>query len=149
VTDQPTAPDAGNARHCFVCGPDNPLGMQIAFRIEAGICRGEFTPPEHLCGFDGVTHGGVLFSLLDDVMANRLFLQGEPAYTGKCEVRYRQPAAIGERLLLEGELMSRKGRVAQLRGRVSRARDAAVVAEATATFFVLPPGQAAAPAPSG
>ncbi|MEE4184960.1 MAG: PaaI family thioesterase [Gammaproteobacteria bacterium] len=131
---------ADNARHCFVCGPDNPLGMRIAFRIENGVCRGEFTPPAHLCGFDGVTHGGVLFSLLDDVMANWLFLQGEPAYTGKCEIRYRQPAAIGERLLLEGELLSRKGRVAQLRGTLTRARDAAVVAEATATFFVQSAG---------
>jgi acyl-coenzyme A thioesterase PaaI-like protein len=114
--------------------------MRIAFRIENGVCRGEFTPPAHLCGFDGVTHGGVLFSLLDDVMANWLFLQGEPAYTGKCEIRYRQPAAIGERLLLEGELLSRKGRVAQLRGTLTRARDAAVVAEATATFFVQSAG---------
>jgi len=130
---------AENARHCFVCGPDNPHGMRIPFRIEDDVCRGEFTPPAHLCGFDGVTHGGVLFSLLDDVMANWLFLQGEPAYTGKCEIRYRQPAAIGERLLLEGRLISRKGRVAQLRGTVMRAGDAAVVAEAAATFFVQPP----------
>ncbi len=127
-----------NGSHCFVCGPENPRGMQIEFRIEDGKCRGEFTPPEYLCGFDGVTHGGILFSLLDDVMANWLYLQGESAYTGRCEIRYRQPAAIGDRLLLEGEQLGRKGRFAEMAGRILRADDNRVVAEATARFVVIP-----------
>jgi acyl-coenzyme A thioesterase PaaI-like protein len=126
------------ANHCFVCGPDNPAGMRIQFSLDNGVCRGEFTPPEHLCGFDGVTHGGILFSLLDDVMANWLFLQGEPAYTAKCEIRYREPAPTGSKLLLESELVSRKGRIANLTGRLLEPTERRVVAEATAVFVVDP-----------
>ena len=29
-------------------------------------------------GFQDTTHGGIIFSLLDDVMANWLFLKGKP-----------------------------------------------------------------------
>jgi len=127
-----------NGSNCFVCGQHNSHGMQISFRLQDNKCLAEYTPPEHFCGFDGVTHGGILFSLLDDVMANWLYLQGESAYTGKCEIRYREPAATGQRYLLEGEQLSRKGRTAKMAGRILNPDDNRVVAEATATFIVIP-----------
>jgi uncharacterized protein (TIGR00369 family) len=125
----------GNA--CFVCGPENPDGLQIQFRMEDGLCRAEFTPPERYAGYAGVTHGGIIFALLDDVMANWLYLQGERAYTGRSDIRFREPAPTGATLLLEGELIKRKGRLANLKGRVMAAETQLVVAEATATFIVI------------
>ena len=123
---------------CFVCGPNNPLGMQIKFRIEAGLCKAEYTPPPEYCGYTGVTHGGILFSLLDDVMANYLYLQGERAMTGNCEIKFRETAATGHLLLLEGEQLQRKRSLAKMRGRAIDAASGNVVAEATATFVVVP-----------
>jgi hypothetical protein len=55
---------------CFVCGPENNLGLKLVFRLEGDVCRSEFTPSDMHCGYDGVTHGGIIFSVLDDVMAN-------------------------------------------------------------------------------
>lgn len=126
-----------DANRCFVCGPDNPNGLQIHFRMDGELCRAQYTPTPDQCGYDDVVHGGILFSLLDDVMANWLFLQGERAYTAKCEIRYREPAMIGTRLLLEGELLSRKRRHAKLAGRVLHPDDHRVLAEAEATFIVI------------
>ncbi len=123
--------------NCFVCGPDNPHGLQISFRMDGDICRAEYTPPEHYCGFDGVTHGGILFSMLDDVMANWLYLQGDSAYTGKCEIRYREPAATGVTYRLEAEQLSRRGRTAKMSGRILHPEDGRVIAEAKATFVVM------------
>jgi uncharacterized protein (TIGR00369 family) len=123
---------------CFVCGQENEAGLQVVFRMEDDKCRAEYVPPDKYCGYDGVTHGGILFSLLDDVMANWLFLQGERAYTGKCEIRFREPAPTGKRILLEGEQISRKGQVAKLRGYARLAEDGRLLAEATATFMVIP-----------
>jgi acyl-coenzyme A thioesterase PaaI-like protein len=133
LTDNTTRTD-GN--HCFVCGPDNPAGLQVKFRLEGDVCRAEFTPATEHCGYSGVTHGGILFSLLDDVMANWLYLQGERAYTARCELRFREPAPTGEKLLFEGELVKRKGRTAIMRGKASLATNGNVVAEASATFMV-------------
>jgi acyl-coenzyme A thioesterase PaaI-like protein len=126
-----------DANHCFVCGPDNPAGLQVSFRLEEGLCKAEYTASEYQCGYDGVTHGGIIFSLLDDVMANWLFLRGERAYTGKCDIRYREPVATGTRMLLEGEQLSRKGRYARMAARLRHPDDGRVLAEAAATFVVM------------
>ena len=74
---------------CFVCGPDNPIGLKVVFDIEDGKCIGEFVPKKEHAGFRNITHGGILFSLLDDVMANFLWLQGERCFTARADIRYR------------------------------------------------------------
>ncbi len=121
---------------CFVCGPNNPIGLKVEFRLVGEVCHAEFTPgPEHM-GYDNVTHGGIQFSLLDDVMANCLWLQGIACFTGRADIRYRQQLPIGTPVRLEGECLRRKGRLAQMRGQILRIDDASVVAEATANFML-------------
>ena len=135
MTNQTTRID-GN--RCFVCGPDNPTGLRVEFRMEGDLCKAEFTPPDDYCGYEGVTHGGIVFSLIDDVMANWLYLQGERAHTARCELRFREPAPTGGKILLEGQLIRRKGRMAIMAGRAVLADSGKVVAEAMATFMVIP-----------
>lgn len=130
-------PDADG---CFVCGPANPIGLKIAFRLDGGVCRAEFTPQSVHQGYDGVTHGGIVFSVLDDVMANWLFLQGIRAYSAKSEIRYRDPLPVGTPLLLEGRLKKKKGRFVVLEGKAIRAEDGRAVAEAESTFHVVDEG---------
>ncbi len=125
-----------SANRCFVCGPGNPAGLNVRFHLDGDVCRAEFTPGEAHVGYDGVTHGGILFSLLDDVMANVVFLRGERCYTAKAEVRYRQPLPAGTPVRLEGRQQRRKGRLAMLEGRVMRADNGSVVAEATGSFMI-------------
>lgn len=129
-----------DANGCFVCGPDNPIGLKIAFRLEDGVCRAEFTPEPAHQGYDGVTHGGIVFSVLDDVMANWLFLKGVRAYSARSEIRYRDPLPVGTPLLLEGRLKKKKGRFVVLEGRAIRAGDGRTVAEAESTFHVVEDG---------
>jgi acyl-coenzyme A thioesterase PaaI-like protein len=127
-----------DANRCFVCGPGNPRGLQLLFHIDqADVCRSEFTPgPDHV-GYDTMTHGGILYSALDDVMANWLFLKGSRAHTARCEVRYRQPLPTGTTVLLEGRLLRRKGKVAFMQGRALKADDLSLVAEADASFMIV------------
>jgi len=128
------------SNQCFVCGPGNPIGLGLTFRLDGEVCRGEFTPgPEHM-GYDQVTHGGIVFSLLDDVMANWIWLQGEQCFTGKADIRYRGQLPIGTPVRLEGRCIKRKGRLVHMVGSVIGAADDFVFAEATASFMV-PPAQ--------
>lgn len=126
-----------DANQCFVCGPDNPLGLRLPFRLEGEVCRTEFRPGPFHCGYDNLVHGGIIFSALDDVMANWLFLKGLRAHTARVEIRYREPAEPGEELRLEGRLVRRKGRLAVMTGTATRASDNTVVAEAEGTFMVM------------
>lgn len=129
-----------DADACFVCGPANPIGLKIAFRLEGEVCRAEFTPQAVHQGYDGVTHGGILFSALDDMMANWLFLRGARAYTVRGEIRYREPVPVGTPLRLEGRLKAAKGRFVTLEGRALRRDSGATVAEAESVFHVVDPG---------
>ena len=136
MTEQRPARGRPDANNCFVCGPDNPVGLRIAFHLDDDlVCHGRFTPaPDHQ-GFDGVTHGGILFSALDDVMANWLFLQGIRGYTARCDVRYRQPLPLLTPVALQGRCLKRKGRLAVMAGEALREDTGALVAEAEATFM--------------
>ena len=126
------------ANKCFVCGPGNPDGLQLRFRLEDGVCRTEWTPAATYMGYDGVTHGGILFSLLDDVMANMLFLQGEVCYTARAEIRFRAALPIGTPIRLEARLAKRRGRLVILHAQAIRQDSGEVVVESTGRFMVEP-----------
>jgi uncharacterized protein (TIGR00369 family) len=125
-----------SANRCFVCGPGNDRGLGVQFQLVDDVCRAEFVPNESYAGYDGVVHGGILFCLLDDVMANWLYLQGERCFTARAEVRYRQPLPIGTPVRLEGRLVRRKGRVALIEGKVFRQDNDTIVVEATGSFML-------------
>src|SRR6266436_446517 len=59
-----------NVRTCYVCGPDNARGLQVAFLADgAHGSRALYTArPEHE-GWPGLLHGGVTFSLMDEAQA--------------------------------------------------------------------------------
>ena len=127
------------ANHCFVCGPSNPGGLRVRFRLEESggeqVCRADFTPgPTHV-GYSDMLHGGILYSLLDDVMANWSFLQGLRAHTARCEIRYRDATPAGVGLKLEGRLLRRRGRMMEMQGKAFRDDNGALVATAQARFI--------------
>lgn len=121
---------------CFVCGPDNPVGLGLSFRMEDGECLAEFTPGSHHVGWHDIVHGGILFCALDDVMANWLYLQGVHGFTARCEVRYRDPLPTGTAVRLIGTPVKRKGKVVVLKGQAIRTDTARLVAECEASFLV-------------
>jgi acyl-coenzyme A thioesterase PaaI-like protein len=86
-------------------------------------------------GYDKVTHGGIIFCLLDDVMANWLWLQGLQCYTAKADIRYRAQLPIGVSVRLEGRCEKRKGRLALMQGLVIRADTQEIVAQAGGSFM--------------
>jgi len=88
-----------------------------------------------MIGYDDQVHGGILFSFLDDAMANYLFLQGKRAHTAKCEIRYRKPVKVGSVLRAEAWPVQEKGRLVTMESRIINTADESVVVEATARFM--------------
>ena len=133
-----TASDDGTV-NCFACSQVNPVSLGMELWLDAGVCRGTFTPrPEH-CGWTGVTHGGLLFTALDEVMANWLWLQGLRGFTARCEVRYRQQVPTGTELELEAHRVEQRRRLVTLAASARRAADGEVVAECEARFMLAAP----------
>jgi acyl-coenzyme A thioesterase PaaI-like protein len=124
-----------DANNCFVCGPTNQIGLHLEFRIENDICKSEFTPGEDHCGYDDVTHGGIIFSILDDVMANWVYLKGIKAFTAKVDIRYKDSLPIGTAVRLEGKCLKQRGRLTIMQGTMTRIDNDKIVAECEARFM--------------
>ena len=56
------------SRSCFVCGENNPIGLKARSWIVNDIIELEFEPAEALAGWNSVTHGGLIATVLDEVM---------------------------------------------------------------------------------
>lgn len=123
------------ANRCFVCGPNNAIGLKLSFIMDGEICKSEFTPEKEHCGYDSITHGGIIYCVLDDVMANWLVLRDVKAYTAACEIRYKSPLQIGTTVFLEGKCIKDKGRLAIMEGKMLRQDNHQLVAETRGSFM--------------
>ena len=121
---------------CFACGPDNPIGLRIRFDVEGDECTAEFTPNENHVGFSDTVHGGIIYTALDDVTANILYQQGRKAHTARCEIRYRQPARVGETLKVKGWIENERRRLVMLKGEIRRKSDDVLVADCESSFML-------------
>lgn len=129
-------PRAELATMCFACGPHNPIGLRIRFRLEDGVCTGVFTPDETHVGYANTVHGGIIYSALDDVMANVLYLQDRKAHTAKCEIRYRKPLEVGQTIKLAGWIEQERRRLVVLKGEARTAADDVLIADCEASFML-------------
>jgi acyl-coenzyme A thioesterase PaaI-like protein len=104
---------------CFGCGPANPIGLHLQFEEHPdGGVQAQFTPELDHQGWDGVMHGGLVTLLLDEAMAWAAAASTTIYYTGRLEVRYRQPVRTGAPLVIRGWLTRNRGRTLETRAEV-------------------------------
>jgi len=85
-----------NSRMCFVCGRQNPVGLNLDFYEdpEAGQVQVEFVVPDEYQGYPGVVHGGIVAAILDEVSGRAVLINGSDGdlmATLKMTIRYRRP----------------------------------------------------------
>jgi uncharacterized protein (TIGR00369 family) len=117
-----------DARFCFVCGPENPIGLKLRFERAGEGIRAEFTPSDLHVGYEGLVHGGILAALIDDALANVWFLRGQEAVTARIEVRFRREVRPGDRLVVTASETGRKAGMMTGRAEVARP-DGEIVAD--------------------
>lgn len=97
--------------HCFVCGTENLNGLQIKWTTNHDSTRAEFYPSKIHQGWQGIVHGGILAAILDEAMTRLAWEKHGGAVTAEMNVRYMNPARIGQKLLIRGELGESKNRL--------------------------------------
>jgi acyl-coenzyme A thioesterase PaaI-like protein len=130
--------------NCFGCGRLNQHGLQLHLVPDPdgdGVRTG-FVPATRTEGYTGMVHGGIITTVLDEVMAWSLYRQGIWAVTGQLTTRYRQPILLGERTTARGMLVRDRGRAIEMRGEIRRDADGVLLADATATFIRVPEAKA-------
>lgn len=124
-----------DATRCFVCGPENPIGLRLRFVSDGEGVRAEFTPSELHVGYEGLVHGGILAALIDDALANIWFTRGQEAVTAKIEVRFRREATPGDPLTVVAMPTGAKGKMMTARAEI-RAGNGDLVADGAGLLVV-------------
>lgn len=129
-----------NSLDCFVCGLDNDHGLKLKFyQQQDGTVVVHHTVPDHYQGYPGVVHGGILASMLDEVLG-RVFMQGDMTrfmYTARMTVRYRKPVPTGVEIKIVGRAVRDRGRAAESKAELY-GPDGQLLAEAEALLVELP-----------
>lgn len=125
-----------NYRGCFICGEENPVGLKLDFFFdrERKIARAEFMPGREYEGYRHLLHGGIISSLLDEVMAKAILAEEIPVVTSKLTVEFKRPALVGNRLTLEGWITGRKSRAYFTAGKIFGS-DGQLLAEASGVYI--------------
>lgn len=140
TSDQVNLKKQPNSTYCFVCGVGNPNGLKMKFYEHGpGEVSATYTVPEHFQSYPGIVHGGILASMLDEVVS-RAAMTGEPTRfrsTAKLEIRYRRPAPLGEPLYMRGWVTNDRGSRATAKAEV-RLGDGTLITEAEALLADYP-----------
>lgn len=96
---------------CIGCGSNHPCGLNLRVSAGEGLnVVGSCTVTQHHQGAPGLAHGGMLVTVLDEVMGSLNWLLLAPAVTGRLEVDFRQPVPVGETLRLRAWITGVSGR---------------------------------------
>jgi beta-phosphoglucomutase family hydrolase len=124
------------ARHCFACGQDNPIGLKLRPVHDGEKVIAEFTAGKFHQGWGNAIHGGILYTLLDEVTAYAMLCRGvELGVTAKSEIRFKQLAPINEPILASAWVTKLAKRLVETKG-VLTLKDNTVVAEGNFLFYV-------------
>jgi uncharacterized protein (TIGR00369 family) len=98
-----------HTRSCFVCGEANPAGLKLRFETDGRLDQTRFVPrPEHV-GFRQTVHGGLVATLLDEIMVWACAVQTKRfAFCAELNVQFISPVRPDEPVVASGELVSNR-----------------------------------------
>ncbi|MDI6851393.1 MAG: PaaI family thioesterase [bacterium] len=123
--------------HCFVCGEKNPIGLKA---------KVEGTGPERFIkikldanyeGYDGIIHGGILVTLMDEVMAYSVSDGTNWGVTASIEVKFRKKVESGKYIIVYGKLLEKSGSWAKAEARITYEGESTILAEARGLFKLI------------
>lgn len=121
---------------CFACGEKNPQGLKLKFTYEQEVVKTTFVPTEIHQGYPGVMHGGLVSTILDEIMSWALQFQGFVGYTARLEVRFRKNVPLEQPLHFESRIIGKRGSLIDTEAK-ALSPEGEVMAEAKGRFMVF------------
>lgn len=107
---------------CLVCGRDNPHGLHLSSFVdtEANTVHARFQPAEHHIGFRGIVHGGVVATVVDEVMTWAATWVGKRfCVCGELTVRFRSNVSVRQALTVTSLIEYSRPRLIQTAAKVT------------------------------
>ena len=125
------------AQFCFACSQENPIGLKLKPIQDGEKVTAEFTAGKFHQGWDNIIHGGILYTLLDEVTAYAMLCHGiELGVTAKSEIRFKQLAPINQPIQASAWVTKLTKRLVEAKGVLSL-KDNTVIVDGNFLFYVL------------
>ena len=132
--------------NCFACGTLNTHGLQLTLHLEPARSWTTLELDRRFEGWEGVAHGGIVCTILDEVMAWALVADDDWGVTARMAVEFRKPVPIGRPIRAEGWVTRSRRRLVETAGRIVDTESGVELATATGTYVAADRGpQAGAP----
>lgn len=126
------------SRSCFVCGEENPLGLRARSFLVGDEVELEFTPRIEYAGWNAVTHGGLIATVLDEVMTWAAIVHSDRAcFAADFSVRLRRPLPPSTSAIARAVCTGSRRRIHDTEARLE-SRDGEVFATATGRYMAIP-----------
>jgi len=128
--------DLTTSGFCFACGARNIYGlrMRVGYEEGAAVCR--LNLGRQYQGWDNIAHGGVVSTVLDEIMAYAVINYVGQGLTTRMEITYRKAVPLGAPLKAVGLVTGQRNRMATAEGKLYLAGDGALLAEATSRWII-------------
>ncbi len=105
--------------NCFGCAPHNQFGLKLKFYPhEAGI-RSLFNLSHSYSSYPGMIHGGIVATILDEVMGNTLVIKAKRlSFTLSLSLRYLAPVLPEQDYSSYAEIKKYDGDFAEVQGSI-------------------------------
>jgi acyl-coenzyme A thioesterase PaaI-like protein len=122
---------------CFACGPRNPHGLGLRFSaLEDQSVTADWTVAPGFEGFEGILHGGIVATVLDEAMAKAVVRRGWHALSVELRLRLRKHTGTGETVRIRGWVVERRKRLISAEASIA-GPDGEERAHAWGSFLVL------------
>jgi acyl-coenzyme A thioesterase PaaI-like protein len=125
--------------NCFGCGALNTQGLNLTLHVSGERCWTEVALPDRFEGWEGIAHGGIVCTILDEVMAWALIDHDAWGLTARLTVDFKRPVQIHRPVRAEGWLTQVRRRLLSTAGRVVDSRTGQLLATAEALYIAAPP----------
>ena len=129
-----------NSKSCIICGMENDLGLKAQFYVlEDKSVASLFTFKFEHQSYPGRVHGGMVASLLDELMGRALWIDrpNEYAVTTTLNMTYRKPTPYGEQLKGRAYITFSSSLGYSAKGEIYN-KDNVLLAEGSAKYLILP-----------
>ena len=140
--DRKYLPNSRN-HNCFGCSPVNRTGLQMKFYAHKDKVYSDVVIPNHLCGWSNIAHGGVITTILDEIMSwAALHFLKRITMTKSMTIEFLKPVLIENHLKAEGKVVEISGpHDAVMEGILFNSKGVAC-AKSTANFSIFSPAVA-------
>jgi len=126
--------------NCFGCSPSNVSGLQMKFYTDGESVFSWLTVPPHLSGWSNLVHGGVLSTIMDEIMSwTAIHSLKKFILTKSMSIDFLKPVFTGQKLKAEGKVSNTaRKRQAIVEGYLYN-EDNTLCVKATGTFALFAP----------